>query len=363
MLKKTLFSLFFCALPLFSMADELILNEDAPKKYVVVKGDTLWDISIIFLDQPWLWPKLWRLNPEITNPHLIYPGDVLKLVYDEGGEPMLVNERLPPEKPTFKWSPKARQQNKPKPLNILPLDVIAPYIRYENILTQQQLDNLPYIIGSNEGQKSSVDNFYVYANGDLDIAKAYGIYQKGNAIIDPETKALLGYSAVLVGTAQTVREGDIAHKKPSTLFVNSVNREIRAGNYVVPIHEGQLLPSYFTMRAANKNLRGTIIQSTTGSREFGKLDVVMINRGSEHQVQLGDVMAIQRKSPSVIETDEGPIYQSEASRWHKTGEPDYDMPEEEVGRMMVFKRYDKTSMALILTTSKPARLTDVITTP
>jgi hypothetical protein len=366
MLKNILISFVFCTAPLLSVADELLLNEDAPKKYIVEKGDTLWDISTIFLDQPWLWPKLWRLNPEITNPHLIYPGDILKLVYDMQGEPMLVIEEpviAVKEKPTYTWSPKVREQGKPKPLNILPLEVIAPYIRYENILTQRQIDKLPYIIGSDEGQKSSIDNFNVYVNANLVIAKTYGIYHKGDVIIDPETDISLGYSAVLVGTAQTVRLGDMANKKPATLFINSANREIRAGSFVVPIHEGQLLPSYFMMRSANKNLRGAIIQSATEGREFSQLEVVMINRGSEHQVRLGDVMAIQRKSPNVVDTREGPKYENEVSRWYKRGDPDYDMPEEKIGRMMVFKLYDKTSMALILTTSKPVRLKDIITAP
>ena len=85
-------SFVFCTISLISVADEVRLNKEAPKTYIVEKGDTLWDISIIFLEQPWLWPKLWRLNPEISNPHLIYPGDILKLVYDEKGEPMLVIE-------------------------------------------------------------------------------------------------------------------------------------------------------------------------------------------------------------------------------------------------------------------------------
>ncbi len=379
MLKKTLLSLVFCTLPLLSVADELLLTEDAPKTYIVEKGDTLWDISTIFLDQPWLWPKLWRLNPEISNPHLIYPGDVLTLVYDEQGEPMLVIEEPEPvvepvvpeekpvivvkEKPTYKWSPNIRRQDKPEPVNTLPLEVIAPYIRYENIFTQEQIDTLPYVIGSDEGHRSSIDDFNIYVNDDLVIAKTYGIYQKGDEIIDPETQESLGYSAVLVGTAQTTRIGDMANKKPATLFVNSASREIRAGSYVVPIHEGQLLPSYFTMRAANKDLRGSIIQSDTDGREFSKLEVIMINRGSEHQVQLGDVMAIQRKSPGVVETAEGPQYENEVSRWNKIGEADYDMPEEKIGRIMIFKLYDKTSMAIILTTSKPARLEDAVTAP
>ena len=366
MLKKTLLSLVFCTIPLLSVADELLLNEDAPKKYVVKKGDTLWDISTIFLDQPWLWPKLWRLNPEINNPHLIYPGDALKLIYDEHGEPMLVIEEpiiLVKEKPSFKWSPQVREQAKEKPLNILPLEIIAPYIRYENILTQKQIEQLPYIIGSDEGKKSSIDNFNVYVNANLVIAKTYGIYHKGDEIIDPETEVFLGYTAVLVGTAQTVRIGDMVNKKPATLFINSATREIRAKDFVLPIYEGQLLPSYFTMRSADNNLRGAIIQSSTQGREFSQLEVVMINRGSEHQVGLGDVMAIKRKSPSVIDTKDGPKYESEVSRWYKIGDADYELPEEKIGHMMVFKLYDKTSMALILKTNKPVRLKDVITAP
>ena len=89
------------------LADELKIKPDAPKSYIVKKGDTLWDISGIFLNQPWLWPKLWRLNPEINNPHLIYPGDELRLVFDEQGQPMLVKG-----KPELKWSPKIRKQLK-----------------------------------------------------------------------------------------------------------------------------------------------------------------------------------------------------------------------------------------------------------
>ena len=393
MLKKILISLTFCTLPLISVADELLLNEDAPKTYTVEKGDTLWDISTVFLDQPWLWPKLWRLNPEISNPHLIYPGDVLTLVYDEQGEPMLiveetipepepepvvepevdnsVVEQLPPvkqtivvkEKPTYKWTPKVRETIKSEPIQVLPLEVIAPYIHYANLFTEEQLETLPYVIGSDEGYKSSTEGFNVYVNNDLELGKTYGIYQKGDEIIDPETEESLGYEATLVGTSQSIKAGDMANKKPATLYVNSANREIRAGSYVVPINEGQLLPASFTMRAADESLRGAIIQSNSDNREFGKLEVVMINRGKEHNIRLGDVMAIQRKSKSVVETSNGPRYESDVSRWNKLGEEDYDMPEEKIGRIMVFKLHEKTSMALILTTNKPARLKDIITTP
>jgi hypothetical protein len=385
MLKKLLLLTTFLLIPLVSVADELQLNENAPTTYIVEKGDTLWDISAVFLDQPWLWPKLWRLNPEINNPHLIYPGDILTLVYDEQGEPMLVIEEPEPmiepepivepepepepvvvkEKPSFKWSPKVREEAKKAPINTLPLEVIAPYLRYDSMFSQDQIDTFPYVIGSDEGYKSSIDGFKVYVKGDLNVAQTYAIYHKKAEVFDPETEESLGFSVKLVGTAQAIRSGDMESKVPATLHVNSANREIRAGSFVVPINEGQLYPAYFTMQAADESLRGTIISSANDNREFGKFEVVLINRGEEHGVSQGDVFSIKRQSKSVVETADGPMYKDETSVWNRLGgeEVDFVMPEEVLGQIMVFKVYQKTSMALVLTTSKPARLNDVVTAP
>ena len=147
MLKPSLFLILSLSLSMFVMADELTLNKNAPKSYIVKNGDTLWDISGIFLKQPWLWPKLWRLHPDINNPHLIYPGDELRLVFDEKGQPMLVRG-----KPELKWSPRARMQLKDQSaISTLPLKVIAPYIKYDSIITEDEIEKLPYILGNDEG--------------------------------------------------------------------------------------------------------------------------------------------------------------------------------------------------------------------
>jgi len=362
MLKKILLTVVSLSLPMFLLADELKLNQSAPKSYIVKKGDTLWDISGVFLKQPWLWPKLWRLNPEINNPHLIYPGDELRLVFDEQGQPMLVKG-----KPKLKWSPSVRTQLKDQsPVSTLPLNVIAPFIKYDSVLTAEQLDMLPYVLGSDEGYKSSVDGFKVYVKGDLELGKGYAIYQKGDVILDPETQEELGYHVILVGTGKALRTGDIANTRPGTIYVEGAKQEIRSGDYVMPVNEGQLLPSYFTMQGADKSIRGVIIKSSNNVREFGKLEVVMINRGQQHMVQQGDVLSISRKSPGVIETGDGPVYTKDASRWSRIAtaeDSDYDMPEEAIGKMMVFKVYDKVSMALVLTTQKPLRLDDIVTAP
>ncbi|WP_019028806.1 LysM peptidoglycan-binding domain-containing protein [Colwellia piezophila] len=361
MLKKIILSLSLMSLPLIVLADQIKLNDDAPKTHVVVKGDTLWDISALFLEQPWLWPKLWRLNPEINNPHLIYPGDILKLVYDEHGEPMLVVE---PVKPSYKWSPKIRQKKKKdSAITLLPLEVIAPFMRYDHLFSEDELAVLPYIIGSDEGYRMTVQDFKVYVNADLELAQSYAIYDKGEEIFDPETDDSLGFYVNLVGTGQVIKRGDIENDVPSTMKVGSVKREIHVGSYVVPVNDGQLLPAVFSMKAAHESLRGSIVKAISNGREFAKFEVVMINRGFEHNVTVGDVMAIKRTSPAVVNTGNGPVYVAETSRWNQITGGDYKMPEESVGELMVFKVYQKASMALILHTDKPARINDLITAP
>jgi len=364
MLKKIILTLSLFACSLISLADQLKINDDAPKTHVVVKGDTLWDISAIFLEQPWLWPKLWRLNPEINNPHLIYPGDIITLMFDENGVPILV---LEPVKASYKWSPKIRQKNKDSSaIRLLPLEVIAPFIKYDHLFSAEQLEKSPHVIGSDEGYKSSINGFKVYVNKDLDLAKTYAIYNKGEEVIDPETEKSLGFYVDLVATGQALRTGNMSKNEPATLKVSTAKREIRSGDFVIPVHEGQMFPSVFTMKAVDDSFRGTIIKATSGGREFGKLEVVMINRGTEHQVTVGDVMAIKRLSPGVVETSRGPEYTIETSRWNRlltSDGSDYKMPEEVLGELMVFKVYQQASMALILRTEKPARLQDVVTAP
>jgi len=366
MIKKIILLAAFFTLPWFAGAEQLKLNDKAPKVYVVEKGDTLWDISSIFLEQPWLWPKLWRMNPEINNPHLIYPGDVLRLVYDQHGQPQLVVEQVAKVKPERKLSPSIRKELKSTPVPTLPLNVIAPYIQYDSLLTQEQIDQAPYIIGSDRGYKSSVDGFKVYVTDNLSAGDSYAIYHKGKEIIDPETNQSLGFNIKLAGTAMAIKQGDMANKTPGTLLVNSASREIRSGNIVLPLNQGQLLPSLFTMQAVQEGFRGKIIKSASDGREFSKLEVIMINRGHSDGVKEGDILSILRKSPSVVETPKGPQYTADSSRWSRMSAEngsEYNMPEESIGQAMIFRVYDNAAMALILRSERPARLMDSVSSP
>ena len=362
MLKRITLTIFCLILPLSVIADELQLAQNAPKSYVVKKGDTLWDISAKFLQQPWLWPKLWRINPEIENPHLIYPGEALNLVFDEQGRPMLVKG-----KPAIKWSPKVRSSLKEQnPVETISLNVLSPFIKYDTVLSETEMASSPYVLGSDDGYKSSVDGVKLYVNGDLSVGKSYAVYQKAEAILSPVTEEVIGYHARLVGTGKAIRQGDKSNKSPATIYVEGAIREIRSGDIVKPVNEGQMLPSFFTMQAANDSINGSIIKASNGMREFGKLEVVFIDQGTSHGLKQGDVLSVNRLSPGIVETNEGPVYSKDASRWNRMAndsDSDYKMPEESIGNMMVFKVFEQVSMALILNSEKPLRLQDSVMAP
>lgn len=365
MFKKILITIICVCSSLYAFADELQLKENSPKTYIVKKGDTLWDISGVFLNEPWLWPKLWRINPDINNPHLIYPGDELRLVFDANGQPMLVKG-----KPELKWSPNKRKSLKDaNPITILPLEYLAPYLHNSLVLTKAKIKKLPIILGNDSAYKSSLDGAKLYVKGDLLAGKSYAVYSQGQALIDPETNEMLGYNMVLVGTGKATSAGDIKNKVPATIFLDSSKREVRSGNVVLAINEDQQLPAFYAMQEAKSNaLSARILLSANDAREFGKFEIVLLNKGLNSNVGMGDIYAINREGANVIETKNGPMYDVDASKWDRLtssedNEQSFKMPTENVGHLMVFKVQEKTSYAIILATEKQILISDLVETP
>jgi len=130
----------------------LLLSNDAPTMYTVVKGDTLWDISGKFLKEPWRWPEIWNMNrDQIKNPHLIYPGDIVKLSFDANGKPMLsiipANSEV-----TSKLSPRIRSEAIDQAIPSIPARVIGPFLTAPLVAEEGAMNGAPRIIASEDGR-------------------------------------------------------------------------------------------------------------------------------------------------------------------------------------------------------------------
>jgi LysM repeat protein len=368
-------ALLFCLTPVVS-ADILAIKPDAPKSYTVKKGDTLWDISGLYLQQPWLWPQLWKLNPQVANPHLIFPGDVLSLSYDKDGNPVLsVNQHAlkvspgdtaaDPAKGIRKLSPTVRTSMKyTEAVTTVPLQMIRPFLTYEQSLSAEQINGLPYVLGADDHVKNASQGHILYVRGALAQQEAYGIYRKGKAYVDPQSKEVLGFETILVGTARAFRAGGQQVSEPASVAVIDVKQEIRQGDRLIPAADGQSLPAFFMMRKPAKAIAGTIIDTTSDLREFSSWDIVVLNKGLQDEVQPGYMFGIYRQSPTVVDSGKGPVYISDASRYQKLmGGIDgdrIDMPKELVGELMVFKVAERTSFAIVTGTKKPIRVGDTL---
>lgn len=368
-------ALLFC-LTTTASADILAIKPDAPKSYTVKQGDTLWDISGLYLQQPWLWPQLWKLNPQVENPHLIYPGDVLSLSYDKDGQPVLTvngsalkvspsDSAAAPGQGIRKLSPQARKSLKNvKAVTTIPLMMIRPFLTYEQSLSAEQIDSLPYVLGADDHVKNASQGHILYVRGQLQQDAAYGIYRKGKAYVDPQTEEILGYETILVGTARAFRAGGTEVNVPASVAVIDVKQEIRQGDRVIPAADGQSLPAFFMMRKPEQPIAGTIIDTTSDLREFSSWDIVVLNKGQQDGVKAGYMFSISRQSPAVVDSSRGPVYMSDASKYQKImGGIDgdrIDMPKEQIGELMVFKVAERTSFAIVTGTKKPIRVGDSI---
>ena len=366
MLKKfaTILTLIMMSGCFTALADVLKIRDDAPANYVVKQGDTLWDISALFLNEPWLWPELWQMNPQIDNPHLIYPGDTLTLTYDAQGRPRLaVNDKVKRLSPTTRKTMKGGEA-----ISTLPLSMIRPFLTFEQSLTDEQIAALPYILGSDGNVKNSVSSHIIYVKGVLDAGASYGVYRKGKPYIDPDTDTVLGYETKLIATARAFRSGraatDDSPTEAASLNVLSVKREIKQGDKVMPALDGQSLPAFFIMTKPKVDVSGTIIDTTSDLREFSKWDIVVLNRGALQELEPGHMLGIYRNSPTVIDADDGPVYVEDGNKLQKAlrnfGENSIQLPREKIGELMVFKVSERTSFAIVTKTQRPIRVGDLI---
>ena len=179
------------------------LAPDAPDTYVVKRGDTLWDISAVFLRDPWYWPEIWYVNPAIENPHLIYPGDVLHLVYVDGRPRVMIGRAG-----DVRLSPQVRSQPLTDAVRAIPYDLLMTFVGRPAVLTKDEVKDQPYVIGIRDRHIVGSDQNEVYGRGleQPAIGSRYSIIAVGEKLEDPDDGDLLGYIGHYAGTGRGHRQ-------------------------------------------------------------------------------------------------------------------------------------------------------------
>lgn len=316
------------------------LNPSHPDQYVVVRGDTLWDISAMFLEDPWLWPEIWIVNPQVQNPHLIYPGDILSLVYIDGRPQIRVTRAG-----VNRLSPKVRRQPLDEAIATIPYDVIAPFLSKPTVLPTRDIDQFPYIV-SMKGHLAAGAGFEVYVRNMDETDGLFNVVHVSDPLVDPDTNDTLGYNAIYVGEGQVRQAGD-----PSTVFLTSTDREALVGDRLVPAAVTPTLT--FVPRSPSQKVEGQIINLVGGVARAGQYQIVVLNRGADHGLEPGSVLAVWQRGEIVRDRVKGGFLGGEKVQ----------LPETHAGELMIFRTYDRLSYGLIMRAVSEIRNNDIVRNP
>jgi len=355
MIRRVSLSLLFLLFSLPLAAANVELNPDHPQQYEVVRGDTLWDISGRFLKYPWHWPELWSVNSYIENPHLIYPGDLLTLVYRDG-RPVL---ELTRGSTAYKMSPEVREIKLERAIPTIPLDEIKAFLTRPQVLDENTLSAAPYIVAGSEERLVSGAGDSVYARGlDKEQGKHFSVFLAGDVYKDPETKEVLGYEAIYKGNAVVSAMAD-----PATLTLRETTREVLVGDRLLPVLEDDYGMNFFP-RSPEQEVNGQIISVYNGVSQVGQYQIVVLNRGVREALEVGHVLSVYQTGKTVIDPVLSGL-EEETFFNVKTKGVDRDetvkLPDENAGVAMVFKVFEKVSYAIIMKATKAIHVNDRVT--
>jgi hypothetical protein len=324
-----------------------VLNPRHPETYVVQPGDTLWDIASTFLRDPWYWPEIWQINPDVENPHLIFPGDVLSLAYLDDGRPVVsVTERGPVAGSGLveRLSPRVRAEPLEDAIQTIPYETLRAFLSRPAILEESELDTLPYIVAHPEGLLGSAGHDVYVRGTDAGEGAVFNFVHPGDALVDPDDGTIIGYQGLYVGQGRVRRTGD-----PSTVFLTETSREALIGDYLVT--EDNVPPTTFLPRAPVEAVDGRIISVLDGVSLIGQYQVIVLNRGARHGLQPGHVLSVYRTGATISDPVRG-----------RSGEK-VKLPDEPAGTTMVFRTFDRISYALVMEATNDIHVLDSVRNP
>ena len=327
------------------------INPNAPKRYTVKQGDTLWGIASMFLRDPWLWPEIWYVNPQVQNPHLIYPGDVLALAYGADGRPQIRLEQGGPAR----LEPHLHSSPLEGAIPTIPYAAIASFLSRSTVLSSSQAHHSPYVLAFRADHKVGGNGHEVYVRGLSSAAQGarFLIFHIKDELHDPDNHHFLGYEGIYTATAVIEQPGDPA----KALLLDSA-QETLSGDVLIP--DNAAAPLNFMPRPPHGNVHGRIMAAVDRVNVFGRYDIVAINRGTADGVDVGTVLAVDQVGDVV--PDRGAAGYDSSRKINVFGHGVH-LPEERAGTVLVFKSYDRVSYALVVSASAEMRVADVVRSP
>jgi len=343
-------ALFTIASTTTTYAEEIVLKTQYPSNYVIKEGDTLWDIASRFLRDPWRWPDIWQVNPQIKNPHLIYPGDEVVLTFVDG-KPQLVLKRANTTRHdlrTVKLSPSIRTRPLRKAIPTIPVDAIQQFLSRPAVVTKETLESLPYVLNTREHRLIAGTGDTLYVRGVTPSSSTrYTIVRPGKKYIDivDGDKVEMGLEATYIGEANIEKFGD-----PATAIITHAAREVIKGDRLMPAIS-QAMEYNFTPHAPKNKIDGRIISVVEGLSRIGQFQTVVINRGTANGMEKGHVLAIYQKGNTIDD------------EFYDGWNDEVTLPSEHAGYILLFRIFDNISYGLIMKASREIHLMDKVANP
>ena len=332
---------------------EIRVKASHPIQYTVKKGDTLWGLSSLFLQDPWYWPEIWQKNQQIQNPHLIFPGDVLTLVYVNGQPQILVNEAQHKavlqdsgDLPVKKLSPGIRTKALQASIPSIPGDAIRQFLSNPRVVTREQLDNAPRIIGSDEKHLILGHGDRVYIRGEIDKERVrFSVFRPGVELRDPDSNDLLGYEAKYSGNVHITNYDD-----PASGDLTYTEREVLIGDRLLPEDKSKLENLFFP-HIPDKDVDAQIISLYDALFGVAQYQIVVINKGERDGMEVGHLLATFTLGEFVRD------------RFDRHRSEPVKLPNERSGLVMLFKTFDRVSYGLTLESKRVIHKNDMVHTP
>jgi len=324
-----------------------LIRPDAPMNYTVKRGDTLWDIAAVFLKDPWFWPEIWQINPQVENPHLIYPGDVLSLAYGANGDARVMISQYS----GARLQPRLRSESLDGPIDTIPFSAIAAFLTKPSVLTKEQALASPHIVAFRDHHMIGGTGHEAYVkNLDGSLNQSFVVMHVGSPIRDIDSREILGYQAYYVATAVVKSTGEVS----KTLLTEGA-REALEGDRLIYIEGERSLN--FAPHAPKTPIDGRIIAVADDVSQIGQFQVVVLNRGSNDGLAQGAVLAVDQQ---------GAVLDDKWREWpwqKKAFGKDIQLPYERAGTLIVFKVFERISYGLVIGARGPMQVADRVYNP